>query len=430
MKKTFKIVALLVFVLVTSTFVFAQASNTLNGSAGTLRDDADNFMDVRYYNEVDFSNFFVWTNLSASSATLGYAKKFDNLYLGTYYNGSLWNGSSSTKTTTSDSTSLSKTVKGTHYFDLLFGFSGMALKFDTYFNTNNSVTESTNYITDKKNSNSVLGLTFGGFSISSEKLNIKPWARVGFSILDQTEYSKVEVNIVDSTITTTETDKSSNLNLFSVKLAADFESGDKYSFFSVFGLAYTLNTAVGANGIIYESVTGTETTTVEREGLKYNASIIAPSYRFEYNASENLKLAGRVRVNADITTVCGGNTYITGAKPEEMEALTVSTTTEITSNLGLGMQYILKPNFAMNVGLYAVLPEFNSTKTVTPVGDSKSTTVTSGVDTSFSSSLRTGFVWDINENCALDAYTNIGLTPSFLDSVLGGSLSLGFKYKK
>ena len=113
-----------------------------------------------------------------------------------------------------------------------------------------------------------------------------------------------------------------------------------------------------------------------------------------------------------------------------MEALTVSTTTEITSNLGLGMQYILKPNFAMNVGLYAVLPEFNSTKTVTPVGDSKSTTVTSGVDTSFSSSLRTGFVWDINENCALDAYTNIGLTPSFLDSVLGGSLSLGFKYKK
>ena len=29
----------------------------------------------------------------------------------------------------------------------------------------------------------------------------------------------------------------------------------------------------------------------------------------------------------------------------------------------------------------------------------------------------------------LDAYINIGRTPSFLNSVLGGSLSLGFKYK-
>ena len=59
MKKTLKVVASLLLVLVTSTFVFAQVSNTNFATAYTLRDDADNFMDVRYYNEVDFSNFFV-----------------------------------------------------------------------------------------------------------------------------------------------------------------------------------------------------------------------------------------------------------------------------------------------------------------------------------------------------------------------------------
>ena len=40
------------------------------------------------------------------------------------------------------------------------------------------------------------------------------------------------------------------------------------------------------------------------------------------------------------------------------------------------------------------------------------------------------FVWDINENCALDASLDIGLHPSFLSSILDGSLYLGFKYKK
>jgi hypothetical protein len=41
-----------------------------------------------------------------------------------------------------------------------------------------------------------------------------------------------------------------------------------------------------------------------------------------------------------------------------------------------------------------------------------------------------GFVWDINENCALDTALSIGINPSFLSSILDGSLFVGFKYKK
>ena len=99
----------------------------------------------------------------------------------------------------------------------------------------------------------------------------------------------------------------------------------------------------------------------------------------------------------------------------------------VDSEIDFGMQYKLKENFAMNVGLRAVLPSFDYEKEIN--GLTAVTTVTTKTDT-FSSYLRTGFVWDINENCALDASMSIGTTPSFLSSVLDGTLSLGFKYKK
>ena len=71
-----------------------------------------------------------------------------------------------------------------------------------------------------------------------------------------------------------------------------------------------------------------------------------------------------------------------------------------------------------------MLPAFSNTKTI----EAGNSTVTKTTD-SFASSLTAGFVWDINENCALDAYINLSDTPSFLNGVLGGSLHLGFKYK-
>lgn len=428
MKKTFKVVAMLLFVLVTSTFVFAQTSSTYTGTAGTLRDDADNFMDVRYYNEVDFSNFFVMTSLSLNKANLGFAKKFDNLYLGTYYNGTLWDGGSSTKTTTEDSVSSTKNFEGTHEFDLLVGFDNMALKLDTTFDFNDTYTAQDKDTKEtEKDSISSFYLTWGGLSIPVEKGNFKPWTRIGLYLSDKTE--KTVQTSGDSTYTLT--DKSGNLNLLSITLASDFESGDKDSFFSVAGLAYSFNTAVGANGIIAKATDGTDTETMERADYVYILNYIDPYYRFEYKVSDKFKFGGKVSAFATISSSYAGYTYPSDNKPEAdaIPKLPKTTITEIESSLGFGMQYKLKPNFAINAGLYAVLPTFESTKTVTPVGDSTSITVESEVSSSFSSTLYTGFVLDINENCALDAYMNIGRTPSFLNSVLGGSLSLGFKYK-
>ncbi|MBQ7905883.1 MAG: hypothetical protein IJ361_09035 [Spirochaetaceae bacterium] len=432
MKKTFKVVALLLLVLVTSTFVFAQSSNTFTATAETLRDDADNFMDVRYFNEVDFSNFFVWTDLSLDEANLGFAKKFDALYLGAYYKGDLWDGSSD-KTTTENTTNVTKNITGDHKFDLLFGFSGMAFKLDTSFklyNTKeNDVDTENEYESESKTNNSTytFGLTWGGLSVPAGNANLRPWAKIAFEIKDATVYSEVKTG--DTTVVTTDKTNTNNLNTLSVTLASDAEWGSKDAFFSVAGLAYTLETAIGANGVVYEVTDGENTSSTTRAGKQDISNIFSPYYRFEYKVSDNLKFGGRVGANLAINTSCDGYTY-DPENPPEVPDLEVTTATSISSNLGLGMQYKLKPNFAMNLGLKADLPRFDSTKTVTPVGeDSESKNVVSDVNSSFSSNLYTGFVWDINENCALDAYMSIPLNPSILMDILGGGLSLGFKYK-
>lgn len=423
MKKTFKIITMLLLVLVTSTFVFAQQSNTFIATAGTLRDDADNFMDVRYFNDVDFSNFFVMTNLSLGGANLGFAKKSNDFYFGSYYSGDLWGFSFLDKNVATDSgeiTYFNKTIQNFHEFDLFFGFSGMALKLDTNFNINTTYTDA-NY---NKNSDYYFALTWGGLSIPVGNANIRPYATVGYSIYDATTYEETDV----LGVTTKITDKSANENVLSVMLASDVEWGDKSGFFSVAGLQYALYLGIGLNGDVSESVVttdGTTTTSVtKRDGASYTTNYIAPYYRFEYTASDKVKFGGRVGATVDITTYCAGLTY---TDTPSVDTPSVDTYFLVYSNLAFGMQYKLKPEFAMNVGVGANLPTFYSQKTVdVTLNDTASSIYTYGIDTT----IYTGFVWDINENCALDASMNIGLTPAFLDDILNGSLTLGFKYKK
>lgn len=429
MKKIFKVVATLLLVLVTSTFVFAQVSNTNFATAGTLRDDADNFMDVRYYNDVDFSNFFAWTNLSLGDVNLGFAKKFNELYLGAYYAGDLLNSLTKTESkeiSSEEIVSYTKNETGMHEFDLLFGFSGMALKLNTNFNINSTYTSETNYV---KNSNYIFDLTWGGLSVPVENFALRPYASIGYAFTDASTYTEDDTT---PGIVTKITDKSGNLGLLTVSLGSDLEWGDKSGFFSVAGLTYALSFATGRNGEIKEAVTSidggsTSTTITKRDGASNVVNIIAPYYRFEYTASEKVKFGGCVNAVFYINSLCNG------FETPSTETPTVITTSTIASTVALGMQYKLKENFAMNVGFGANLPSIISVKNVDAVNNTRTvianTFVSSDVDTSFSSFLRTGFVWDINENCALDASMSIGTDPKFLDNILNGSLSLGFKYK-
>lgn len=426
MKKTFKIVASLLLVLVTSTFVFAQVSNTFSATGGTLRDDADNFMDVRYFNDVDFSNFFATTRLSFDYANLGFAKKFNDLYLGAYYAGLLWNAFEITENeqiSTGEIATYNKTVTGDHEFDLLLGFSGMAFKLDTMFYfDNNVVMVGDTSKTTTKNSFSDFALTWGGLSIPAGNANLRPWATLGFQMNDR---AVVQEYNIDGEITIN-TDKTDSRNHFLMTLASDIEWGDKDGFFSVAGLGYTLYTAVGLNDVVNET-NNADDPKLLRVGAKDSSSIIDSYYRFEYTASDKVKFGGRVWVSFNFNTYCDGDTYYSGDDVPHVDDFTVTSTTMIYSGLGFGMQYKLKPEFAMNLGFYATLPTFESEKNVNKTLDSMS--VTSGVYSDFNPYLMAGFVWDINENCALDASMSLMLEPRFWSDVLDGQLSLGFKYK-
>ena len=413
MKKTLKIVASLLLVLVTSTFVFAQVSNTNYATAYTLRDDADNFMDVRYFNEVDFSNFFLWADF-ADVMNLGFAKKIDELYLGTYYYGTLWSGIDSTTTTTFNTTTVNKSIDNLQMFDLLLGFSGMAFKFDTYFYLGNTSKGINSDVITTNDSYYVFGLTWGGLSIPAGNATFRPWARVGFEISDKTDYRDDIINKID------------NSNWLSVTLASDIEWGDKDGFFSVAGFDYTFYTAIGLNGVVAE----TTNASLSRAGAQGICNVICPYYRFEYKASDKLELGGTVGVFTYIDTMSSGSIYNTNTLQTSDLDINVITSTVVFSDIGLGMQYKFKPNFAMNAGFYASLPTFGYVKSVTTEVLAGVITEVEGGSSSMYSSIKTGFVWDINENCALDASLDIGLHPSFLSSILDGSLYLGFKYKK
>ena len=76
MKKTLKIIALISLLMsIISTSVFAQSSNTFTATAGTMRTDVDNFMDVRYFNEVDFENLFSSVDFSLNEFKTGKKSK-------------------------------------------------------------------------------------------------------------------------------------------------------------------------------------------------------------------------------------------------------------------------------------------------------------------------------------------------------------------
>lgn len=422
MKKILKIVASLLLVLVTSTFLFAQVSNTYDSTAGTLRDDADNFMDLRYFNEVDFSNFFVWTDLSADSIDLGFAKKVKDVYIGAYYNGYLWDTSLSEEITNLNNNELNsflKEVSFENYLDLLFGFNGMGLKLSTGFDIYEDQEVTTTSSEKNKNSSYFFDLGWGGLSIPVDKFTIYPHVMVGYSFNDETNISS---NKIGDTVYT-RTDISSNLGILSFNFGADMAWGDKAGFYSETGLDYSLGIGIMPKDRILED-TGTNEIQ-NRVGGVLAINYFTPYYRFEYSASEQVKFGGKIQsellllkyTDGTITTSADGMT-------SDIDINDIYNITSVEHYIDFGMQYQVKPAFAINFGFSFNIPSVIFVKVIS------TDTVTRGHDTGyFSSSLSTGFVWDINEKCALDANLNISVSPSILNDILNNSMSLGFKYK-
>jgi hypothetical protein len=140
-----------VCVIITSvlaTTLSAQTSSQNYATAGVFAADADNFMNVNYYGDVEFGKWFGYLDGNSNGTLgLGYATKFGSVYLGGFYNGNIltkYTNSSKTAKTQWDTDyqklngKIDEEYYGSNYttfnnnIDLLLGVAGMGFKVGFY----------------------------------------------------------------------------------------------------------------------------------------------------------------------------------------------------------------------------------------------------------------------------------------------------------
>ena len=103
-------------------------------------------------------------------------------------------------------------------------------------------------------------------------------------------------------------------------------------------------------------------------------------------------------------------------------------TTGISSSFGIGLQYNIKPNFALNIGYGGYLPTFTSIKTTTYTGDTSSVkTETNPYPSEYSNGLAAGFTWNISEQALLDVGVSTVQNPFDKHSLQSPSLDTFWK---
>ncbi|GHU96855.1 hypothetical protein FACS189483_01050 [Spirochaetia bacterium] len=103
MRRKCKIIAACLVLAVLSVFtVGAQESAISKATFGQIDADADNYLDVSRYSDVQFDKWFGYGTYLDSKLQLGYATKIGGIYIGTYYNGFLFQQSNQTAETRID----------------------------------------------------------------------------------------------------------------------------------------------------------------------------------------------------------------------------------------------------------------------------------------------------------------------------------------
>ena len=122
--KVLKIAALICAAAFSVSSVFA--SGLYEGTAGTLTNDADNYIDVNNWQKVKVQNLFSQTTIQTSNLDFGLAKMFGKKYMALSYNGNLW--------TADDST---------NQLSFLFGTGNMGFKAGMYWRVNTQTANKT-----------------------------------------------------------------------------------------------------------------------------------------------------------------------------------------------------------------------------------------------------------------------------------------------
>lgn len=492
--RVLKKVFLALVILMLAMNVFAQTSRTSIATVGTFSTDVDNYMSVNDFRSVEFDKFFTFANLYSSTLGLGFATKFNNIYLGTYYNGELYYNMNSELETTINSTSESVENDTDNSFYLLLGLGNIGIKLGAYIDANSETTNTTDttpessttaaFITttssgnDKNNSTednsySVFSLEFGGISFDIASTVLKPYANAYFRVRKSNEIigdsevvtkTKTSSTIDGSVLTditeteTTSTDKKGeNYTGFAFSLGGDLAFAEKESFESSLGLKYYINFDMYETGILdvatevndyKDSVTPADNYTITEETSTVYTDrsniyqTITPKYACSYNITDKLTIKGLVSLPISFSNIDTG-VITTTVKTSVVESTagnsgvlpsSISTPTEVKSTFS----FLMDPDFC--VGLqYQIKPEafiWNfGFETYLPNISYTETTEGNNVTKTTSTSilgcdLSTGFTWILSKDFLVDVSMNTSVNPQIFSDVIDGALSIGVTFKK
>jgi hypothetical protein len=127
--------------------LYAQSSSANSATAGLYGNDADDYMDLTAWSDVEFDKWFGLAGYANNMPELGFATRFGNIYTGFYYNGNIAqvnDGGRNENTTTSfdasgakfsDTTTYAvnpKTTTSYNNFSALIGVAGMGIGLGFY----------------------------------------------------------------------------------------------------------------------------------------------------------------------------------------------------------------------------------------------------------------------------------------------------------
>lgn len=396
-KKTFVALA-----IAFATFtVSAQTSNTSSASNSFFETDVDYFMDENNWNKVKPENGFGYFGMDYNSYQLGFAKQFDKVYWGTYFNGDFGDYEKTVEKSGSDKTITSKECSSDSSsisFYNLIGIDNIGLKLGCYyFNWNSSVTDDGTTKTDTDKAEYGLFARAGLTSATFANHEVQPYAWCNF-------YWNYDWGGAKVITTTKATDKSVTTDSRKWYLNGGVGGTFTLSNDSV-KESYLLTYAQVS---IKKPINKDEKENPDYYKYDYLYFYVPVTYKVVYKPSEQLSVGARTGIGTSFTA-------LTTDKDNS------STTIRLSPYVYTGLQYDTLKKVILNAGVYFTVPNLSYTTSKNSANDTTTTSFTWN-EYSYNPSLSfsSGFQFNPVKNLCIDCNYSI------LSGVLGNDLTTDF----
>ncbi len=379
-------------------------SNTNTSSKTLFSTDVDDFMDVNSWQGVSeqTQKLFAFTGFYSNRLQFGFAKNFNDLYTGLYFNGA-FSQLAVTKGDSGDTLDFGKSnTTGGFDIALLFGKGDLGVKIGGTVAPEVENSETDTETTKKDNSVYEL-FTSLGYNTELFGLPAAPYVTVGYYF--GKHYTETKTAGIK-----TETYTATNYDTAFIEAGSGFDLGESD------GLSRSFSIALADYLRFYpDDLSKVAGTVVSKQDRTFNTTSLTPKYTIKYAVDDSLSLGLKASLPVSFEI------------DKEKEADKSELTFAITPNLYTGLQYLATEKLTLNGGVSVSLNNLFSFVHKT-AGDNSDNTFKIFSD-SLWVSLSTGFSYAFRPGVVLDTTYNIisstaGSYTTSLDSIWNTSLGL------